>query len=95
MSAVLKNSAVARDRRARAPFRDSFDIPNGAHASRRIAEAGPRRRHPGDLHTTGTDRKGTPKPDSFEVAFERTSENPDVPKPYRVDAKMQCDLPAG
>ncbi|AWH46414.1 hypothetical protein [Stenotrophomonas sp. ZAC14A_NAIMI4_1] len=40
-----------------------------------------------------TDRKGTPKSDSFEVVFEKTSENPNVPKPYYVDGKMQCELP--
>ena len=45
------------------------------------------------LNEACTDRKGTPQPDSFEIVFERTSENPDVPKPYYVDAKMQCDLP--
>ena len=45
------------------------------------------------LQAACTERKGTPNADSFEVVFERTSENPDVPKPYSVDAKMQCDLP--
>jgi len=40
-----------------------------------------------------TERKGTPKADSFEVVFEKTSENPNVPKPYYVDGKMQCELP--
>ncbi|UYB54212.1 hypothetical protein OCJ37_09910 [Xanthomonas sp. AM6] len=39
------------------------------------------------------ERKGTPNPDSFEVVFEKTSQNPDVPKPYYVDAKLKCDLP--
>ena len=38
-------------------------------------------------------RDGTPDEASFEVVFERTSENPDVPKPYYVDAKMKCELP--
>lgn len=42
-----------------------------------------------------TDRKGTPDAGSFEVVFEKTSDNPDVPKPYYVDGKMQCELPAG
>jgi hypothetical protein len=32
-------------------------------------------------------------PESFEVVFEKTNPNPDVPKPYYVDAKMKCDLP--
>ncbi|MET0288999.1 MAG: hypothetical protein ABW178_05170 [Pseudoxanthomonas sp.] len=40
-----------------------------------------------------TDRKGQVDPDSFEVTFERTSTNPDVPKPHYVDAKLKCDLP--
>jgi len=39
------------------------------------------------------ERGGTPDPESFEVVFERTSANPNVPKPYYVDAKMKCDLP--
>lgn len=39
------------------------------------------------------ERKGTPHMDSFEVEFEKTSENPKVPKPYYVDGKLQCDLP--
>ncbi|MCD9096760.1 hypothetical protein LU699_16785 [Luteimonas fraxinea] len=47
------------------------------------------------LQDACTDRKGTPDTDSFEVVFERTSENPDVPKPYYVDGKMKCELPAG
>jgi len=45
------------------------------------------------LNDACTGRKGTPKADSFEVVFEKTSENPNVPKPYYVDGKMQCDLP--
>jgi hypothetical protein len=39
------------------------------------------------------ERGGTADPESFEVVFEKTSPNPDVPKPYYVDAKMKCDLP--
>ncbi|MEJ1097051.1 MULTISPECIES: hypothetical protein [unclassified Pseudoxanthomonas] len=39
------------------------------------------------------ERGGTPDPESFEVVFEKTSANPDVPKPYYIDAKMKCDLP--
>jgi len=27
------------------------------------------------------------------VVFEKTNPNPNVPKPYYVDAKMKCDLP--
>ena len=45
------------------------------------------------LNDACTERKGTPKADSFEVVFEKTSENPNVPKPYYVDGKMQCELP--
>jgi hypothetical protein len=45
------------------------------------------------LQDACTDRKGTPDVASFEVVFEKTSDNPDVPKPYYVDGKMQCDLP--
>lgn len=40
-----------------------------------------------------TERSGKPDADSFEVVFEKTSSNPDVPKPYYVDGKMKCDLP--
>lgn len=45
------------------------------------------------LEAACTERKGTADPDSFEVVFEKTSDNPNVPKPYYVDGKMQCDLP--
>ncbi|WP_206733759.1 hypothetical protein [Pseudoxanthomonas composti] len=45
------------------------------------------------LQDACTDRKGKPDPASFEVVFERTSTNPDVPKPHYVDAKLKCDLP--
>ncbi|WP_447785495.1 hypothetical protein [Stenotrophomonas bentonitica] len=45
------------------------------------------------LQDACTERKGTPKVESFEVVFEKTSDNPNVPKPYYVDGKMQCDLP--
>lgn len=38
-------------------------------------------------------RNGSVDLDSFEVVFEKTSKNPDVPKPYYVDAKIKCDLP--
>ncbi|MCF8867253.1 hypothetical protein [Xanthomonas campestris] len=38
-------------------------------------------------------RKGTPDMASFEVVFEKTSTNPDVPKPYYVDGKLKCDVP--
>ena len=45
------------------------------------------------LQDACTERKGTPDAESFEVVFEKTSENPNVPKPYYVDGKMKCDLP--
>lgn len=45
------------------------------------------------LQDACTERKGTPDAASFEVVFEKTSENPNVPKPYYVDGKMKCDLP--
>ncbi|HBK47137.1 MAG TPA: hypothetical protein DDZ67_12045 [Xanthomonadaceae bacterium] len=47
------------------------------------------------LQDACAERKGKADPDSFEVVFEKTSENPDVPKPYYVDAKLKCDLPPG
>lgn len=40
-----------------------------------------------------TERGGKPDAASFEVVFEKTSPNPEVPKPYYVDGKMKCDLP--
>ncbi|WP_312315908.1 hypothetical protein [Stenotrophomonas sp.] len=45
------------------------------------------------LQDACTERKGTPDAESFEVVFEKTSENPNVPKPYYVDGKMKCNLP--
>jgi hypothetical protein len=45
------------------------------------------------LNAACKERGGTPDSESFEVVFEKTSPNPDVPKPYYVDAKMKCDLP--
>lgn len=39
------------------------------------------------------ERKGKPDADSFEVVYEKTSTNPDVPKPYYVDGKLKCNLP--
>lgn len=40
-----------------------------------------------------TERNGKPDAASFEVVFEKTSTNPDVPKPYYVDGRMKCELP--
>ncbi len=45
------------------------------------------------LQDACTDRKGAPDAESFEVVFEKTSDNPNVPKPYYVDGKMKCELP--
>lgn len=43
------------------------------------------------LQEACTSRNGTPDLGSFEVVFEKTSKNPDVPKPYYVDSKLKCD----
>jgi len=45
------------------------------------------------LQDACTERKGSPDAASFEVVFEKTSPNPNAPKPYYVDGKMKCDLP--
>lgn len=45
------------------------------------------------LQDACTERKGTPDAASFEVVFEKTSPNPNVPKPYYVDGRMKCELP--
>ncbi|WP_137189517.1 hypothetical protein [Stenotrophomonas rhizophila] len=45
------------------------------------------------LQDACTDHKGSPDSESFEVVFEKTSDNPNVPKPYYVDGKMKWDLP--
>lgn len=47
------------------------------------------------LNAACKERGGTPDSESFEVVFEKTNPNPEVPKPYYVDAKMKCDLPQG
>ena len=45
------------------------------------------------LQDACTDHKGSPDSASFEVVFEKTSDNPNVPNPYHVDGKMKCELP--
>ncbi|KLD71143.1 hypothetical protein [Xanthomonas pisi] len=45
------------------------------------------------LQDACTSRQGKVDMTSFEVVFEKTSANPDVPKPYYVDGKIKCDLP--
>ena len=45
------------------------------------------------LNAACKERGGTADSESFEVVFEKTNPNPEVPKPYYVDAKMKCDLP--
>ncbi|MEA9557658.1 hypothetical protein VC273_17685 [Xanthomonas nasturtii] len=45
------------------------------------------------LQDACTSRQGKVDMASFEVVFEKTSTNPDVPKPYYVDGKIKCDLP--
>jgi len=47
----------------------------------------------GELVAACTDRGGKPDAASFEIVFEKTSDNPEMPKPYYVDGKMKCDLP--
>jgi hypothetical protein len=45
------------------------------------------------LQEACTDRKGTPDAESCVVVFEKSSDNPNVPKPNYVDGKMKCELP--
>lgn len=45
------------------------------------------------LNAACKERGGKPDSESLEVVFEKTNPNPDVPKPYYVDAKMKCELP--
>jgi hypothetical protein len=45
------------------------------------------------LQDACTDREGSPDAASFEVVFEKTSDNPNIPKPYYVDGRMKCELP--
>ncbi len=45
------------------------------------------------LNAACKERGGTPVADSFAIDFEKKSENPDVPKPHYVDARIKCDLP--
>ena len=45
------------------------------------------------LNAACKERGGALDSESFEVVFEKTNPNPEVPKPYYVDAKMKCDLP--
>lgn len=73
-------------------FAETVNLTNSAEATSREAGLAAVKQK---LEEACTSRNGTPDPDSFEVVFERTSDNPDVPKPYYVDGKMQCDLPEG
>ncbi|KAF1017061.1 MAG: hypothetical protein GAK31_00320 [Stenotrophomonas maltophilia] len=45
------------------------------------------------LQDACSERKGSADTGSFEVVFEKTSANPQAPKPYYVDGRMKCDLP--
>ena len=45
------------------------------------------------LNAACKERGGALDSESFEVVFEKTNPNPEVPKPYYVDAKMKCELP--
>ncbi|MBD9368538.1 hypothetical protein [Xanthomonas sp. XNM01] len=71
-------------------FAETVTLSNSADGANRDAGiAGVKEK----LEKACTERRGTPDAESFEVVFEKTSENPDVPKPYYVDAKMKCALP--
>ncbi|MGO1070370.1 hypothetical protein [Lysobacter sp. CA199] len=48
-----------------------------------------------NLNDACTDRKGQPVADSFKIDGEVKSANPEVPKPFHIDARMKCDLPEG
>jgi hypothetical protein len=76
----LSNSALA----------DTVNLTNSADGATRDAGLAAVKKK---LQDACAERKGTAITDSFEVVFEKTSANPDVPKPYYVDGKMQCDLP--
>lgn len=47
------------------------------------------------LTSACTERGGKPDSESFKLDGEQKSSNPDVPKPFHVDARMKCDLPEG
>ena len=42
-----------------------------------------------------TERSGKPDAESFKIDGEQKSSNPEVPKPFHIDARMKCDLPEG
>jgi hypothetical protein len=71
-------------------FADTVNLTNSADGANRDAGLAAVKKK---LQDACAERKGTARTDSFEVVFEKTSANPDVPKPYYVDGKMQCDLP--
>lgn len=72
-------------------FAETVNLTNSADGATRDAGLAAVKKK---LQEACTGRKGTPNLDSFEVVFEKTSDNPNVPKPYYVDGKMQCELPA-
>ena len=47
------------------------------------------------LTSACTERGGKPDSESFKLDGEQKSSNPEVPKPFHVDARMKCDLPEG
>ncbi len=69
---------------------ETVDLTNSAEGANRDAGIAAVKKK---LQDACTDRKGSPDTDSFEVVFEKTSDNPNVPKPYYVDGKMKCELP--
>jgi len=69
---------------------ETVNLTNSADGANRDAGIAAVKKKLGDACT---DRKGSPDAASFEVVFEKTSENPNVPKPYYVDGKMKCELP--
>lgn len=69
---------------------ETVNLTNSAEGANRDAGIAAVKRK---LQDACTDRKGSPDAGSFEVVFEKTSDNPNVPKPYYVDGKMKCELP--
>ncbi|MBN6150177.1 hypothetical protein JR065_07480 [Xanthomonas sp. AmX2] len=71
-------------------FAETVNLANSADGANRDAGIAAVKQK---LQDACKERKGTANLDSFEVVFEKTSQNPDVPKPYYVDAKLKCELP--
>lgn len=69
---------------------ETVNLTNSAHGANRDAGITVVKKK---LRDACTDRKGSPDAASFEVVFEKTSDNPNVPKPYYLDGEMKCELP--